>query len=140
MSKVIHISEAASIAIHSMVLIASAKPNSNVNVKYIAEATGASRNHLARVMLRLVKDGFVKSTRGPAGGFVLSKKPKEISLLNIYESVEGTIEEGACPLDRNICPNDKCLMGSLVFDLTKQFKDYFKKQTLKDFMNTCKDE
>ena len=134
MSKVVHLSEAASLAIHSMVLIAKSKPNTNINVNTIAEATGASRNHLARVMLRLVKDGFVKSTRGPAGGFVLNKDPKKITLLQIFESVEGPIVEEMCPLDRPLCPNEKCLMGTLFNSLTTQFKDYFKSQTLKDFV------
>ncbi|MDD5569781.1 MAG: Rrf2 family transcriptional regulator [Bacteroidales bacterium] len=132
MSRVIHLSEAASLAIHSMVLIARSKKNLNVNS--IANVTGASRNHLARVMLRLVKDGFVKSTRGPSGGFVLSKKPKDVSLLDIYQSVEGVIIEDGCPLNRSICPNNECLMGNLFNKLTIEFKEYFKKQTLKDYL------
>jgi Rrf2 family protein len=132
MSRVVNLSEASSLAIHSMVLIAREKKNLNVNT--IAEATGASRNHLARVMLRLVKDGFVKSTRGPSGGFVLNKKPKDITLLDIYQSVEGTIVEEGCPMNRPICPNDKCLMGNLFNKLTLEFKEYFKKQTLKDYI------
>ncbi len=132
MSRVIHLSEAASLAIHSMVLIARSRKNLNVNA--IANVTGASRNHLARVMLRLVKDGFVKSTRGPSGGFVLNKKPKDVTLLDIYQSVEGDIIDEGCPLNRPICPNDKCLMGNLFDKLTFEFKEYFKTQTLKDFI------
>ncbi|MFA6923508.1 MAG: Rrf2 family transcriptional regulator [Bacteroidales bacterium] len=132
MSRVIHLSEAASLAIHSMVLIARSKKNLNVNA--IANVTGASRNHLARVMLRLVKADFVKSTRGPSGGFVLNKKPKDITLLDIYQSVEGAIIEEGCPLNRPICPNEQCLMGNLFNKLTIQFKEYFKHQTLKDYI------
>ncbi len=128
MAKIVQISEAASLAIHAMVLIARAENQINVNV--IADHTGASRNHLAKVMQRLVKDGYLKSTRGPLGGFVLNKKAKDINFLEIYESIEGTVLETTCPLDRPVCPFDKCLMGGLVTKLTNEFKDYMKGQTL----------
>jgi Rrf2 family protein len=132
MSKVISLSEASSIAIHAMVLIA--RSETNLNVNKIAELTGASRNHLAKVMQRLVKDKFVKSTRGPLGGFVLIKAAKDISMLDIYQSIEGEILQAPCPLDRPICPFTKCLMGGIIFDLTNQFRDYLKAQKLADYL------
>ena len=67
MNKVVQLSEASSIGIHAMVLIAQSEVH--MNVSDLAERIGASRNHLAKVMQRLVKDGFVKSSRGPTGGF-----------------------------------------------------------------------
>jgi Rrf2 family protein len=132
MSKIITLSEAASIGMHAMVLIARADGNMNVNK--IADMTGASRNHLAKVMQRMVKDKYVKSTRGPTGGFKLIKPANKITILNIYESIEGKIEESACPLERPICPFNNCMMGSVIFDLTKQFKDYLTEHKLSDYL------
>lgn len=132
MSKIVTLSEAASLAIHAMVMIAQSEQNINVNK--IAEATGASRNHLAKVMQRLVKDGFVKSTRGPAGGFVMNKPTTDITLLDIYETIEGSIDIQGCPFDRQICPFHKCLMGGLIFKITDEVKEYFKSQTLDVFI------
>lgn len=132
MPKVVQLSEASSIAIHAMVLIA--KAEGQINVNKISELTGSSRNHLAKVMQRLVKAGFVKSTRGPSGGFSMNVNPKSVSLLNIYECIEGPIEVGGCPLDRPICPFDKCLMGGIVHKTTKEIKDYFSKNTLFDLL------
>ena len=132
MSKVVTFSEAASLAIHAMVMIA--QSDHIINVNKIAESTGASRNHLAKVMQRLVKDGLVKSTRGPAGGFVMNKPLNEVTLLQIYESIEGSIDIAGCPFDRQICPFHKCLMGGLIFKVTDEIKDYFKSQTLESFI------
>lgn len=132
MARIITLSEASSIAIHAMVLIA--KSENNLNVNKIAEQTGASKNHLAKVMQRLVKEKFLKSTRGPLGGFILLKSADEISMLDIYESIEGDILLTPCPLDRPICPFNKCLMGGIIFDLTTQFSDYLKKQKLADYI------
>lgn len=132
MARIVHLSEAVTIGIHSMVLIARAGGIINVNI--IAEQTGASRNHLAKVMQRLVKAGFLKSNRGPAGGFVLKKKPKEITILQIYEAIEGKIEIDGCPMDQQICPFDKCLIGGIVKDVSEEFIKYIKKTTLNDYL------
>jgi Rrf2 family protein len=132
MSKIIQLSEAASLAIHAMVIIARSKKHINVNV--ISSEMGASRNHLAKVLQMLVKHNFLKSVRGPSGGFILNKKPSDITLLNIYESVEGKIDINECPLDRQVCPFNKCLIGGLVKNMTIQFKEYFEEQTLEKFL------
>ena len=132
MAKLVHFSEAASLALHAMVLIA--KSENHINVNSLAEEMGASRNHLAKVLQQLVKQGYLKSVRGPSGGFVLSKPSEEISVLEIYEAIEGRIDVPECPLDRKICPFDKCLMNGLVNDVTMQFKEYFQEQSLEDFV------
>jgi len=132
MTKLVTLSEAASLAIHAMVLIA--KSDKLTNVNFIADETGASRNHLAKVMQRLVKSGMVKSTRGPAGGFMLNKPAAEMTLLDIYEAIEGPIENVGCPLDRPICPFSNCLMGNLVYKVTDEIKEYFKNHTLESFI------
>ena len=90
MSKVVTLSEAASLAIHAMVIIG--RSGNTINAQLMAQRMHSSRNHLAKVMQRLVKGGFVKSARGPSGGFVLNKSANEISLLDIYECIEGPIE------------------------------------------------
>jgi Rrf2 family protein len=133
MAKIVHLSEAASLAIHAMVLIA--KSDTHINVNVIAQEMGASRNHLAKVLQQLVKFNYLKSVRGPSGGFVLNMPPSELTILDIYQAIEGKIETPECPLDRQICPFDKCLMGGMVKSVTEQFKSYFEGQTLEKFIN-----
>lgn len=132
MAKIVHLSEAASLAIHAMVLIA--KSDTHINVNILAQEMGASRNHLAKVLQQLVKFNYLKSVRGPSGGFVLNMKPSDLTILDIYEAIEGKIETPECPLDRQICPFDKCLMGGMVRSVTTQFQSYFKEQTLEKFI------
>ena len=132
MAKLVHFSEAASLALHAMVLIA--KTKNHVNVNSLAGEMEASRNHLAKVLQQLVKHNFLKSVRGPSGGFMLSKRADQITILEIYEAIEGKIDVPECPLNRQICPFNKCLMNNLVSDVTMQFKNYFEGQTLEDFV------
>lgn len=132
MSKIFALSEAGSIAIHSMVLIA--KSDNSLNVIKIAERTGSSKHHVAKVLQRLAKDDFLDSSRGPHGGFRLKKPPEEISLLDIYESIEGKIVVSECPMDNPICPFDKCLMGNTITKMTQEFRDFLSKQKLADYL------
>jgi len=132
MSKIVSLSEAASIALHGIILIA--RSENNLNVIKIAEETGNSKHHVAKVMQRLVKDGYIESQRGPSGGFVLKKDPKDISFLEIYETIEGKIEVQDCPMNKKVCPFERCLMNNLTNKLTLEFKEYLKKQIIQDYL------
>ena len=133
MSKLISISEAAHIAIHGMILVA--KADGVMNVQKISEAMDSSKHHVAKVFQRLVKAGFVASQRGPNGGFKLLKKPGEITMLDIYQEIEGEISVSECPLEKPVCPFSRCIMNGITKKLTLEFKKYMQEQTLEDFLD-----
>ena len=132
MSKVFSLSEAASIAIHSMVLIA--RSDGMMNVNKIAERTGSSKHHVAKILQRLVKEDYLTSIRGPHGGFELNKSPEEINLLEIYETIEGRLSVTECPMENPICPFNKCILGNVVAEMTGKFREYLKGHTLQEYL------
>ncbi len=132
MAKIVSYSEAASIGMHGMVLVARA--GEIINVLRIAEITGSSRHHVAKVMQRLVKEGFLSSNRGPSGGFSMNTEPANITLLQIYEAIEGQVKVLTCPHEKQVCPFDKCILGTVVTNMTQTFRDYLSKQTLADLL------
>jgi Rrf2 family nitric oxide-sensitive transcriptional repressor len=133
MAKIVSYSEAASIGMHGMVLVARA--GETINVQKIAEVTGSSRHHVAKVMQRLVKEGFLISNRGPSGGFNLNIEPKNITLLQIYEAIEGQVKVISCPHEKQVCPFGKCLLGSVVSNMTQTFRDHLSTNSLADLMD-----
>lgn len=132
MSKIVTLSEAASIALHAMVMIA--RTDEKLNVGKISEFIDSSKHHVAKVMQRLAKENFVASNRGPSGGFVLKKDPSEITLLAIYEAIEGKVSIQNCPGDKANCPFGGCLLGDLSHNMTKEFKDYMESHTLDQYL------
>lgn len=132
MSRILSLSEAASIAIHGMILVA--RSDKLVNVNQIAELTSSSRHHVAKVFQRLVKEGFISSNRGPSGGFSMKMQASDISFLDIYEAIEGKILITKCPLDKPICPFEKCIFENVIKDLTLDFRNYLEKQTLDKYV------
>jgi Rrf2 family protein len=132
MAKIFSMSEAASIGIHSMVLIARAE--NGINAVKIAEITGLSKNHISKVLQRLVKNDLLKSVRGPAGGFTLKKQPENISLLDVYETIEGSVEITDCPMAHDICGFENCIMGNVVNKMTIEFRKFLGEQTLNKYL------
>ena len=132
MAHVIQFSEAAFIALHGMVIVA--RSDKLTNVVKIADQLNSSRHHVAKVMQRLVKDGYLNSHRGPTGGFTLNKKPEEITLLEIYESIEGKITIGDCPLDNPVCAFGKCIFNNVTKKMTEEFVEYMRAETLDKFL------
>jgi len=130
MGKIVNLTEAASIAFHSMIVIAQQGHNGQINVNHLADKTGSSRFHISKVLQKLVKYGFLGSHRGPAGGFFLTKGPEDITLLNIYEAIEGKLEVTECPMNRPTCPFSACLFDGVTIRMTHDFRDFIRDHTL----------
>lgn len=129
LSKILNISEAATIAIHSMALIARSKEL--LNAQEIAKITGFSKNHISKVLQQLVKFHFLVSTRGPKGGFVLKRNPEEVSLMEIYRSIDGEIEKDTnCKMHCDNCPFNSCIFGGLSQKFSREFSEYLTTKNL----------
>lgn len=138
MSKIFAISEALSIGFHGVIMVAAS--DKKLNVAQIAEATGSSRHHVAKVFQRLVKSGLLASTRGPNGGFLLKKNPNDISLYDIYIIIEGDFSNNPCHLDHQKCPFEKCLFGDVLDKLSESYVDFLKTSTISNLLKNTKKE
>lgn len=128
------ISEAASLALHTVVLLA-CNEQQRLSTREIAGILNGSEAHLAKVLQRLSRAGIVNSTRGPKGGFNLSKPADRISLLDVWEAIEGPLEPSNCLLDKPICTGSMCLLGNLLSSVTGHIREYLELTKLSD-LNT----
>jgi Rrf2 family protein len=77
----------------------------------MAREFGVSAAHLAKVLGRLERAGLVLGTRGPAGGYVLARPARLVSLAQVFEAVEGPLSDRRCPFDVPVCDGNGCLLG-----------------------------
>ena len=117
--------------IHAMVYLAWANGR-RIQAQQMAEQLDVSAAHLAKVLQRLARSGVVRSTRGPKGGFRLTRSADEISLLEVYEALEGPLRKTGCLLDRPICRGQVCEMEGLAGLIDRHVEDYFSSTTLAD--------
>ncbi len=103
------LSRAVEYGVRAMQYLASRE--SMCHVDEISEKMGIPQSFLRKILQRLVTARLVRSHRGFAGGFSLSRPPDDISLLEIMESVDGQLffnpclkpeaAGSACMLDHN---------------------------------------
>ncbi len=134
MSAYLGMSEAVSLGIHSMLLLAK-KPSGDLNLAAMATALNASEAHLAKVMQRLRRSGMISALRGPGGGYRLLLPSGEVSLLQIYEAIDGPFkfEENHCR-----CPVSPCKINKLLHEMSCRFFDYLKNNTLASIIDESK--
>jgi Rrf2 family protein len=124
------ISEASSIAIHSLALLAGSE--GSVNVNQLAGTTGFSKNHISKVMQTLVKHGYLSSGRGPMGGFEIRRDADKISLLEIVELIEGRREGHYCGISEDKCPFESCVFGELPVEFDKKFREFYSNRMISE--------
>ncbi len=91
------------IAIHSQ---SSPVPLSSISIR-----ENISLHYLEQLFMKLRRSNLVKSVRGPGGGYVLAKKPEEISIGDVLQSVEESVApKQICVThhDKNKIENNRC--------------------------------
>jgi Rrf2 family protein len=64
-----------------------------VRVQLIGQRQGIPHRFLEQIFQRLRKADLVTGKRGPGGGYVLTRSPEQISLLEVIEAVDGRLDE-----------------------------------------------
>jgi len=126
------ISKAASLALHVMAYLYKNRDGLITN-KEISAIFDASEDHVAKVFQRLSKYGLVESIRGPKGGFSIGMNPDSITMLNVYESIEGPLITHDCLFSQKRCSNDECvLMNGICKEVNKLFIEYMTRTHLSE--------
>ncbi len=74
-----------------------------MDAKRICERSCVTLRFALKILRKLVAGGIVKSFKGTQGGYELAREPKDISLRDVIETVEGRYA-----LSRCICNDYEC--------------------------------
>jgi Rrf2 family protein len=67
-----------------------------ITLSNIAKRQGISDGYLEQLMMQLKRSRLVKSVRGAQGGYILAKKPEDITVGEVFRALEGPIAPVAC--------------------------------------------
>lgn len=129
---ILNISEAANLGIHAASYLASHPDETPVSTIRVAQALKVSKAHLSKVGQRMTRAGLLNSVRGPRGGFSLARNPESITLLEIFEAMDGPLAKAHCLLGHETCDRSQCVFGSIVADVCTHVVNYFTNTTLAD--------
>ncbi|SFB03821.1 Rrf2 family protein [Acetitomaculum ruminis DSM 5522] len=110
---------------------------SPVRIKDIAARQGISEKYLEQIVSILNKSGYVRSVRGPQGGYLLTKKPEEYTTGMILRLTEGSLAPVMCLEfdDSNCCDKeDDCVTIMLWKKLNDAINDVVDNVTLADLV------
>jgi Rrf2 family transcriptional regulator, cysteine metabolism repressor len=108
-----------------------------ISIKYIAGVQKISEQYLEQIFSKLKKAQLVRSIRGQKGGYVLNKRPDEISIGQVIRSLEGPLAPVNCVHDESCCDKiDSCcanaMWTSIYNDVNKVVDSYFISDMLKE--------
>lgn len=96
----------------------------------ISERQGISLSYLEQLFARLRKQGLVSSSRGPGGGYRLSRDAEEITVLEVISAVDERVDSTQCEGRHNCHGDEVCLSHQLWQSLSDQIRDYLAGITL----------
>lgn len=101
----------------------------------IAAETDVPERFLARVLVELVGAGIVEARLGRTGGYRLRQSPRELTLLELVEAVEGPSTSLRCVLRQRSCePGEPCAIHPVWAAAQKGILDVLHETTLADVL------
>ncbi len=110
------------------VLYLSKKKDQPIVVDEIANEMSIPKSFLSKIVQKLSRADILESFRGVKGGFKLSRKPAEISLLDVIDAMQGCAASNKCAVDKAQCNlSCTCIVHPVWIMLRKQTEDYLRR-------------
>lgn len=90
----------------------------------ISQRQGISLSYLEQLFSKLRKSGLVDSTRGPGGGYRLSREAAAIPIADVITAVDEKVDATRCGGLANCQEDERCLTHELWADLSEQIYDF----------------
>jgi len=108
------ITRQADYALRAVLYLARQENSERAATSTIAEEQNIPPSFLAKIISQLSIAGLLHTSRGARGGVTLAREPKEITLLEVVEAIDGPIQLNECVGDENSCSfGKKCPLHSV---------------------------
>ena len=126
------IKKSSAYALHALMYMVRHNTQLPATTDTIAKAEGIPHDYLAKIFQQLVKARFIKAVKNKNRGYVFIKPPEEISLLELFEVIEGAPLFDDCFLRHCECggSQENCRIFSVWINATKQVKELLEEVTV----------
>jgi Rrf2 family iron-sulfur cluster assembly transcriptional regulator len=127
------LSQTAVYALKAVLYLAENGSDEPLRVDDIARGLNVPRNYLSKILHVQAKAGLLESTRGPRGGFQLSRDPAQLSLAEIIGPFDDIAFGSACLLGRERCSDDSpCAAHARWKDVSASVRTFLSETTIHD--------
>ncbi len=125
--------------LRALIDLASAPQNQYVSLSNIAERGEIPAQFLEQVFASFRRAGLVKALKGPQGGYQLAKNPKDISVAEILEILEGSyrIAGEEVPSQERCYAVVETIQTLLIDPFNQMMERFLTGLTLEDLKNDC---
>lgn len=121
-------------AVTAMLDVALHSTKGPVPLADISERQDISLSYLEQLFARLRKQGVVASVRGPGGGYRLGRDMAEISIAEIINAVDESVDATRCQGKEACQGGAQCLTHSLWRDLSDRIASFLNNITLQELV------
>ena len=122
-------------AVTAMLDLALHAKNDPVSLAEISTRQEISLSYLEQLFSRLRKQGLVASTRGPGGGYRVSRGLDEVAISEIIKAVNESVDATQCGGKENCHSHGRCLTHDLWEGLSEQIEDFLSGVSLQDLID-----
>ncbi|GAB4543103.1 MAG: Rrf2 family transcriptional regulator [Anaerolineales bacterium] len=128
------ITRQADYAVRAMMYLAG-QNDARVSTSSIAEEQKIPPSFLAKIVSQLSIAGLLHTSRGARGGVTLARQPKDITLLEVVEAIDGPIQLNECVHDSSACAfSDDCPMRPVWCNAQEELVARLKNTNFADMM------
>ena len=131
-----HISTKTGYALRAITEMAKSHSKKPLSIKSICEKQQLPIKYIEQIFRKLKHDGLIDSIHGAKGGYIISKEPDQISLLDIMQAVDEQYSTTYCDhLANEYCIGSPCGFSKLWDEINTHLKDYFRSITLQSIID-----
>lgn len=123
------ITQEADYALRVVLFLSKNEYGKKIDAATIAEHEVLPLRFLLKLLRKLIKKDIIKSYRGVKGGYALNKLPKDITLKDVIEAIDGDITINKCMVDPKYCNAERqgkceihCALGRIQSSLIKNLE------------------
>ena len=131
------LSKASKYAITAVLHLAKkASKENKLGSKQLADQLNIPAPFLAKTLQELSKKGIISSTKGPHGGFYLTKENEKKTLFNIIDCLDDIEKFNQCYLGQPDCSDDKpCVVHHLYLPFKNELIKKLEEKTILEMAN-----
>jgi Rrf2 family protein len=123
-------------AFRCLVRLAGLENDAVESVKQVATGESLPEPLLRKILQRLGKSGIVTSVKGCSGGVRLARAPRQITLRDVLESIQGQVTLNRCVRPGGCCENmADCRLHTSIKRAQHKIDDILNETTLQDFLD-----